>query len=431
MNYQQTLDFLFSRLPMFSKTGASAYKAGLENIEAICEHLGHPQKKYPSVHIAGTNGKGSVSHMLAAVLQTAGYKTGLHTSPHLKDFRERLKVNGEMVSEQFVIDFTEKIIPLIDKINPSFFEISVAMAFAWFAEQQVDIAVIETGMGGRLDSTNILLPELSIITNISKDHMPLLGDTLAAIAAEKAGIIKQGVPVIVGEALPETKPVFAEAAGKRKAPLLIATEQMQVAGWEWLGHRLHVEVAAARQADHTKWVLDLTGIYQTKNLLTVLAACHQLQQQGWHIENKHIYAALQEVKKLTGLHGRWEQVHTHPDVFIDVAHNEAGIAQLLQQVEVTDHHHLHLIIGMVADKEIDAVLSMLPATATYYFTQAYIPRALPADMLKEKAALKGLTGKIYPDVNTAIREAVSAAHEDDLIVVCGSVFLAAEVLLLQ
>ena len=293
MNYQQTLDYLFTRLPMFSRIGAAAYKADLTNTILLCESLGNPQHTFKSIHIAGTNGKGSVSHMLAAILQTAGYKTGLYTSPHLKDFRERIKIGSDPegfkeVSDDFVIDFTQKISPLIEKIEPSFFEITVAMAFDYFAQQHVDIAIIETGLGGRLDSTNIITPELSIITNIGWDHMNLLGDSLEKIAFEKAGIIKEGIPVVIGEVLKETEPVFTKKAIEKNAPLSIAAHKRQVLDWEWKKNELVVEVAEPHHTDHKIYHLDLPGIYQTKNLLTVLEACSQLLQQGWKIDDKII-----------------------------------------------------------------------------------------------------------------------------------------------
>lgn len=427
MTYQQAIDYLFTRLPMFSRIGSAAYKANLDNTIELCASLGDPQTKFKSVHIAGTNGKGSVSHMLAAILQTAGYKTGLYTSPHLKDFRERIRVNGEMIREEFVVDFTKKINPLIEKLEPSFFEITVAMAFHYFAKQEVDIAIIETGLGGRLDSTNVIIPELSVITNIGWDHMNLLGDSLEKIAGEKAGIIKPGVPVIIGETINETLPVFEKIAIEKKAPFSIASKKRQVMEWRWEKHELIVEVAEDHQTDHYVYRLDLPGLYQTKNLLTVLEVCSQLVQKEWHIDEKHIQKALHQVKKLTGLHGRWDIIHEHPLIVLDVAHNEDGIKQILRQIELTDHHELHIVLGMVNDKEIDKVLELLPKTAHYYFTNAQIPRALDAESLRLKAESLGLTGKNYPDVNHALEEAKLKAGKNDLVIVCGSVFLVAEV----
>jgi len=427
MNYKQTIDYLFTRLPLFSRIGAAAYKPNLDNTIRLCESLDNPHTKFKSVHIAGTNGKGSVSHMLAAILQMAGYKTGLYTSPHLKDFRERIRVNGETVGQQFVIDFTEKIHPLIEEIEPSFFEITVAMAFDYFAQEKCDIAIIETGLGGRLDSTNIITPELSIITNIGWDHMNLLGDSLEKIAAEKAGIIKHQVPIIVGEVLKETLPVFEKTAADNSAALTIASQKRHALEWKWEKHELVVEIAEDHKTDHKVYHLDLAGLYQTKNILTVLEACSQLQQQGWDIDDAVIRKALQQVKKTTGLHGRWDVIHEHPLIVLDVGHNEDGIKQILKQIELTDHHELHLILGMVNDKEIDKVLKLLPKSAHYYFTKAQIPRALPAIELHQKAISYELKGKFYADVNIALKEAKVKAHKNDLVIVCGSVFLVAEV----
>ena len=427
MNYQQTVHFLFSRLPLYSRIGAAAYKADLDNTIKLCASLDNPQTKFKSVHVAGTNGKGSVSHMLAAIFQTAGYKTGLYTSPHLKDFRERIKVNGEMISEEFVVDFTKKITPLIDELEPSFFEITVAMAFDYFAQLKCDIAIVETGLGGRLDSTNIIVPEVSVITNIGWDHMNILGDSLEKIATEKAGIIKQGTPVVVGEIIKETQPVFEKIAAEKNAPLVIASQKRQTLGWKWEKHELVVEMAEDQKTDHKVYHLDLPGLYQTKNILTVLEVCRQLQQKGWKLNDTVIHKGLQQTKKLTGLHGRWDIIHEHPLVVLDVAHNEDGIQQILKQVELTDHHHLHIVLGMVNDKEIDKVLQLLPDTATYYFTQANIPRALAAESLRQKAESKGLKGETYSTVNVALKAAKDKAAKNDLTIVCGSVFLVAEV----
>lgn len=427
MTYEQTLDYLFTRLPMYSRIGAAAYKEDLTNIIRLCEFLGNPQQAFKSIHIAGTNGKGSVSHMLASILQEAGYKTGLHTSPHLKDFRERIKINGQLVSPEFVVSFTERIKPVIDEIDPSFFEISVAMAFEYFAQQKTDVAIIETGLGGRLDSTNIITPELSVITNIGWDHMNLLGDTLAKIAGEKAGIIKHNIPVVVGEVIEETIGVFTDTASYRNAPLSIASHKWHAMDWKWKDHELLVEVAEEHRTDRQVYQLDLPGLYQAKNLLTVLEACSVLNSKGWNIANDTIHAALRQVKRTTGLHGRWELVHQRPPVILDVAHNEAGVKQLTEQLELMDHHALHIVLGMVNDKAIDRVLALLPSSATYYFTQAAIPRALDAELLRAQAGAAGLKGKTYPDVNAAIKEALAHAKMNDLILVCGSVFLVAEV----
>lgn len=427
MTYQDTLDYLYNRLPMFSRIGSAAYKKDLTNTRLVCNFLNNPQHAFKSVHIAGTNGKGSTSHMLAAILQTAGYKTGLYTSPHLKDFRERIKVNGEMISQSFVIDFTERIKPLIEEIEPSFFEITVGMAFDYFAQEKVDIAIIETGLGGRLDSTNIIQPEVAVITNIGWDHMNLLGDSLAAIAGEKAGIIKYNTPVVIGEVLPETQPVFEQKATAENAPLVIASHKHFVAEWKYQHHQLQVQLAATGTDIRNSYTLDLPGFYQTKNVITVLETIHQLRQLGWQITEAQVQKALQQVKKLTGLHGRWEVIHQHPAVILDVGHNEDGIKQILAQLELTDHHHLHIVIGLVKDKEVEKVLALLPKEASYYFTRASIPRALPEDQLAAKAATFQLSGLHYPDVNTALHAARQKAGKQDLVLVCGSVFVVGEV----
>lgn len=427
MNYQATIDYLFSRLPLFSRIGAAAYKPDLSNTIELCATLGNPQRQFRSIHIAGTNGKGSVSHMLAAILQTTGYKTGLYTSPHLRDFRERIKVDGEMVSEEFVIGFTERIKPLVESLQPSFFEITVAMAFDYFVKAKVDIAVVETGLGGRLDSTNIITPELSIITNIGWDHMNILGDSLEKIAIEKAGIIKPGIPVVIGETIPQTKGIFIEAAHEKKSALTIASEKRQVADWNWDHYLLVVEIAQEKQTAHTSYQLDLPGIYQAKNLLTVLEACSVLKNQGWKTEEPYIHKALRQVRKMTGLHGRWEIIHSHPLVVMDVAHNADGFRQLVQQVELTDYHELHIVIGMVKDKEVEKLLALLPRHAYYYFTRAQIPRALPEDELAVKATIAGLRGESWSNVNDAVKAAMEKAHRDDMILICGSVFLVGEV----
>ncbi len=427
MDYQQTIDYLFTRLPMFSRIGAAAMREGLTNTIALCRTIGNPHTKFKSVHIAGTNGKGSTSHMLAAIFQIAGYKTGLYTSPHLKDFRERIKVNGEMVSKDFVTGFVEKIKPLIEEISPSFFEITVAMAFEYFAEQEVDIAIIEVGLGGRLDSTNIITPELSIITNISYDHINILGDTLQKIAYEKAGIIKKNVPVVIGEYQTETCKVFEQKAAEENASLSFASKHHFVASWEMDKHELIAEVTSSHTNSKKYYHLDLNGIYQTKNLITVLETIHILKQQGWEITEPHLQKALAHVKKLTGLHGRWEVINENPFIVLDVGHNEDGVRQLSEQIEITDHEELHIVIGMVKDKEIEKILSLLPKHGHYYFTKAQIPRALPEDELLRIALALKLSGNAYPNVNTALQAAMSAAAAKDLIVVCGSVFVVGEV----
>lgn len=411
---------------MFSRIGAAAYKEDIDNTVALCAAIQNPHLQFKSVHIAGTNGKGSVSHMLAAILQTAGYKTGLYTSPHLKDFRERIRINGEMISKDFVVDFTENIQEQISEIEPSFFELTVAMAFDYFAKERVDIAIIETGLGGRLDSTNIITPELSVITNIGMDHMNLLGNTLEKIAFEKAGIIKPCVPVVIGETLTETLPVFQQTAISKSAPLILAAEERTVKNYHWQqeGFSLDIEELSTHQV--STYQLDLGGIYQSKNLLTVLSAVAQLQKKGWMISDRHIYDALQQVKAITGLHGRWEILHRSPLLVADVAHNEDGIRQLVQQVSITPHQQAHIIFGAVKDKDIDSVLRLFPTSAHYYFTKAQIPRAMPEEDLLQRASQHGLKGNAFSTVNTALYAASLKAGKDDLILVCGSVFVVGE-----
>ena len=427
MTYEETLHYLFNRLPMFSRIGAAAYKKDLTNTIQLCELIGNPQHRFKTIHIAGTNGKGSTSHMLAAILQQAGYKTGLYTSPHLRDFRERFRINGAMIEEAFVIDFTKRIQPAIDSVEPSFFEITVAMAFDYFAQNNVDIAVVETGLGGRLDSTNIIHPELSVITNIGWDHMNLLGDSLEKIAFEKAGIIKPGIPVIVGETAAATKEVFEQVAAEKQSPLFFADQLRYVADWKFERHELKVQVTRNGHDERIPYRLDLPGFYQTKNLVTVLEAVHQLQQRGFTLPLETVQEALHLVKPLTGLHGRWDIIHHHPTVVLDVGHNEDGMRQIVSQIELTNHDDLHMVIGMVKDKEIEKVLEQLPKEANYYFTKAQIPRALPEDQLAAQAAAHDLEGHSYADVNTALKAALQKAQKNDLIVVCGSVFVVGEV----
>lgn len=414
---------------MFSHQGSAAFRKDLVNIRILCERLGHPEKKFRSIHVGGTNGKGSVSHMLAAIFQTAGFKTGLYTSPHLYDFRERIKLNGKEVDETFVVRFVERVQPIIAEINPSFFELTVAMAFECFAQEQVDIAIIEVGLGGRLDSTNILQPELSIITNIGWDHMNLLGNTLNAIASEKAGIIKESTPVIVGEQLPETREVFERFADLHHAPIYFADECFHTKNYDLHNDLLHVTLKPADSRQPFDLALDLPGIYQTKNIRTVLTAIDvwNTTHPQEKIEHGALLAALQQTRQLTGLHGRWEVIHHQPRIILEVAHNSDGIRQMLTHLSQLKFRKLHIVIGMVKDKDITNVLSLLPTYAQYYFTQAHLPRALDADSLREEGLARGLKGNAYADVNIAISEAKAAANNDDLIVVCGSIFLVAEV----
>ncbi len=435
MAYEETIDYLYSRLPMFSRIGAAAIKNDLTNTIAICDFLGKPQDKFKTIHIAGTNGKGSTSHMLASIFQEAGYKTGLYTSPHLYDFRERIKVNGEMCTKEFVTTFTNRMKDLIEQIEPSFFEITVGMAFEYFAQEKCDIAIIETGLGGRLDSTNVIQPELSIITNIGWDHMALLGNTLPAIASEKAGIIKRETPVVISEVIEETKLVFEQKAKLENAPIYFAEEFLTFKSFQhnWATslfefHQPLIHFLDAPLFQKTFTVnCDLPGKYQLKNLKGVLVAAQLLSSMGWKINGKQVNKALLNVKKNTGLMGRWECIQESPKIILDVAHNEHGIKALLDQLAIMHFNELHIITGMVKDKDVEAVLKLLPKKAKYYYTQSHIPRALSCAELSDKGNSLGLEGGCYDNVNLAIDQANKNANPQDLILVIGSVFLVAEV----
>lgn len=428
MNYLETIDYLYTRLPMFHKTGKDAYKDNLSNILSLCRELGNPQKKFKSIHVAGTNGKGSASHMLAAIFQSAGYKTGLYTSPHLKDFRERIKIDGVMCNETFVIDFTEKLQARIEGISPSFFEVTVAMAFSYFAQNNVDIAIIETGLGGRLDSTNIINPELALITNVSYDHINILGNTLPQIAFEKAGIIKPGTSVVVGEKQPETQQVFEKEAASKNAALTFATDIYEITTLHQSLHSLQVDVCNLQTKETTGFLLDLNGRYQAMNLLNVLTCVHILRKTNWDISDEALLHGLANTKKITGLRGRWDVLQRHPLVIADVAHNEDGMKQLLHNLEHTTYARLHIVIGFVSDKDISKMLSMLPISARYYFTNAHLPRALPAKELLALAELRGLLGNAFDSVKDALQTAKNNAGDKDMILICGSVFVVADAL---
>lgn len=439
-SYEETLDFLYKQLPMFSRIGAAAYKDNLHNTEALCSAFNHPERRVKTVHVAGTNGKGSTSHMLAAIFHQAGYKTGLYTSPHLKDFRERIKIsssnnNGEpgpmeMIPKDFVVEFTARAEPFIEVLQPSFFELTVVMAFEFFASQNVDIAIIETGLGGRLDSTNVIVPELSIITNVSLDHTNLLGKTLPEIAKEKAGIIKQGIPVLIGQKEEETTIVFETTANAAHANILWAEERTLLVDYQQSIHCLQSTWRRLGVADTFTIVLDLPGLYQLKNVANVITATEVLNQKGFKLSDENIIAALEQVKYLTGLHGRWEVLQENPAVILDVGHNEDGVKRIVEQLtqfSETTEKTIHIIIGMVKDKAVAEVLQLFPKSYQFYFTEANIPRALPATELQEMAFSIGITGKVYVDVNEALEVAKSVAKEEDIIVVCGSVFLVGEV----
>jgi dihydrofolate synthase/folylpolyglutamate synthase len=435
MSYQASIDYLYSRLPLFSRIGAAAIKNDLYNTLEICKFLDNPQDKIKTIHVAGTNGKGSTSHMLAAIFQAAGYKTGLYTSPHLYDFRERIKVNGEMCTQEFVIDFTNKIKPVIEKIEPSFFEITVGMAFDYFAQEKCAIAIIETGLGGRLDSTNVITPLLSIITNIGWDHMNLLGNTLEQIAAEKAGIIKQNVPVVISERIEATTKVFENKAQAVHAPIYFSENFLTATHFENNWDSAHFSfnqplfhlLKAPLFPESFTIACDLPGKYQAKNLKGVIVAAQLLADMGWNINAENMRSALTQVKKTTGLMGRWECLQSSPHLVLDVAHNEHGITAMLDQLATMHYDHLHIVTGMVKDKDVEAVLKLLPTKANYYYTQSNIPRALASTELAEKGNALGLKGKCYVDVNNAIQVAKQNAFPTDLILVIGSVYLVAEV----
>ncbi len=428
MTYQQTLDFLYSKLPMFTRVGAVAIKKDLHNTFAMCAALGDPQDKFKSIHIAGTNGKGSTSHMLAAILQQAGYKTGLYTSPHLKDFRERIRIDGKMIPKSFVTNFVKTQSKLIQEIEPSFFEVTVAMAFDYFAKEQVDIAIIEVGLGGRLDSTNIITPELSVITNISLDHTNLLGNTLPEIAFEKAGIIKKNIPVVIGERQPETQEVFINKATSLQAPITFASDLLQITNPHHKASSLLINIIKDDHILYKDLALDLTGTYQLKNILTVVQTVIQLKEKGYNIINQAIYSALNNVKKLTGLQGRWQTLSKNPLVICDTGHNKAGLLEVLENIRKTPYEKLHFVIGMVKDKDIDGVLNILPKDSTYYFCQPELERALPAIELRELAYKNKLIGEVYSSVNEALTAAKIAANPNDLIFVGGSTFVVAEII---
>ena len=428
MNYQQTIDYLFSQLPMFQRVGSAAYKADLDNTLAICKLLGNPENKFKSIHVAGTNGKGSTSHMLASVLQSAGLKVGLYTSPHLKDFRERIKINGKMIPENVVVDFVGTYKIDFEKIQPSFFEMTVGLAFDYFAKEKVDIAVIEVGLGGRLDSTNVITPEVSVITNISYDHTNLLGNTLEKIASEKAGIIKPKIPVVIGERQKGIDSVFIGIATKNSSEVSFANEVFDVEpespqnGW--------TQIYSVRDKSgivFERLECELLGSYQKKNIATVLCALHEMNRGGFFITKENIQEGIQKVVTQTGLLGRWQILSEKPLAIADTGHNEAGIEEVLKQIRITPHHQLHFVLGMVNDKDISKILSMLPKDAVYYFCKANIPRALAASDLAEHALAFDLNGKVYACVHDAFIAAKENASEKDLVFVGGSTFTVAEV----
>lgn len=423
MNYQETLQWLFTQLPMYQREGKAAYKANLDNTLALDAHLGHPHQQFKTIHIAGTNGKGSVSHLIASILQEAGYKTGLYTSPHLKDFRERIRINGKMISEQTVVEFVAQNKNLFSKLKPSFFEMTVAMAFDYFARQQVDVAVVEVGLGGRLDSTNIISPLVSVITNISPDHVALLGDTLPQIATEKAGIIKPHIPVVVGTRDEAYDYVFIETAKKQEAPISFVSDSYHCQ----LNSDANFDITTH---DGESWInlsSQLKGFYQCQNIPTAIETVRQLIAQGLTITTTNIHNGIAKVIDNTHLLGRWQILNQHPLTICDTGHNIAGITQVVQQINACKFNRLHFVIGMVNDKDISGVLQLLPKDATYYFCKASIPRAMPEKELAVKANEIGLQGNSYPTVTLAYQAAQQNALPNDLIFIGGSTFTVAEV----
>lgn len=408
MDYQNTLTYLYNSVPMFQQVGGSAYKEGLENTLTLDEHFAHPHRSFRTIHVAGTNGKGSCSHTLAAILQEAGYRVGLYTSPHLVDFRERIRINGKPVSEEYVIRFVEEERSFFEPLHPSFFELTTAMAFRYFAEEKVDVAVVEVGLGGRLDCTNIIRPDLCIITNISLDHTQYLGSTLAQIAGEKAGIIKSGIPVVIGETTPETKPVFLQKAQEVGAPIYFAEEN--------------------DREDYPGVEFELKGLYQTKNRRTILTALPLLKEAGYRLDEQSVRSGFAHVVELTGLMGRWQKLQESPTLICDTGHNVGGIACIVEQLRQQSYRQLHIVIGMVNDKDVRGVLALLPKEAVYYFTKASVKRALPEEELQVLAAAAGLEGNTYPDVPAAVRAAQEKSLPEDFIFVGGSSFIVADLL---
>ncbi len=426
MNYADTLTYIYNRMPLFQMVGKSAYKEGLESMQAFDNRLGNPHRSFKCIHVGGTNGKGSTSHTLASILQSAGYKVGLFTSPHLKDFRERIRVNGEVVPEQFVIDFVERHKAFFDIIYPSFFEVNVAMAFDYFRQEKVDYAVVEVGLGGRLDSTNIITPILSVITNISLDHTNILGNTLLEIAKEKAGIIKENTPIVIGEAEGEIKTLFQTTAEKKHASIFFAEDNKA----EWTHNRTDKDGMPLQGFSIDSDVIEtpLMGNYQAKNMATVKCAVERLRQIGVDISKKAEWEGFQKTISQTHLLGRWQIIGKNPTIVCDTGHNVGGIEYIVKQLEATPHKALHIVFGMVGDKDVSHVLDLLPKKAHYYFTHANIHRALDEKKLCEMGRERNLQGNSYPTVREALEEAKRNAEEEDLIYIGGSTYVVAEII---
>ena len=433
MDYKETCNYLFTQTPMFEKQGVGGYKEGLENTLALDEHFGHPHKNFRSIHIAGTNGKGSCAHTIAAILQQCGYRVGLYTSPHLVDFRERIRINGQPIPENYVVNFVEKEREFFESLNPTFFELTTALAFQYFREMQIDIAVIEVGLGGRLDCTNIITPILSVITNISLDHTQLLGNSLEQIAMEKAGIIKNGVPVVIGEALPETRPIFEAIAEENKAPIIFAEDQPEV---------LHAELQSMNMLYSTrsygKITGELCGLYQEKNANTILWAIRELEDAGYMYrftnnsksltKGREVKAGFKNVCEITGLKGRWQAVSKNPTIVCDTGHNTAGWQYLSQQLSQVKCKNMYIVFGVVEDKDVDGIMALLPKSATYFFTKANNQRAVSEHVLHMMGQQLGLTGNTYPSVVEAYQAAKSKAESDDFVFIGGSSYVVAEFL---
>jgi dihydrofolate synthase / folylpolyglutamate synthase len=430
MTYAETLDYLFNALPMFQRVGASAYKADLTNTISLCEHLGNPQETFKTIHVAGTNGKGSTSHALASVFQAAGYKTGLYTSPHLKSFTERIRIDGKEITEEDVVEFVANNRAFLDQLQPSFFEMTVGMAFWYFAKESVDIAVIEVGMGGRLDSTNVIHPELCVITTIGYDHTQFLGNTLPLIAGEKAGIIKEGVPVVISQTQKETQAVFSQQAAAKQAAIVFADQLWEVTKLPEsedpsIQESANFKVRSSDGEFNLKF--GLNGDYQRFNLPGILETVKQLRNQGWNLSDTALQVGLESISEQTGLKGRWQLLQLNPIILADTGHNEAGIGEVVNQLKKYSYSKLWMVIGMVNDKDISKVLDLLPKEATYIFCQASIPRAMDAHELARKGNEKGLIGQVIPTVTEALEFARKNASPDDLIFVGGSTFIVAEI----
>jgi dihydrofolate synthase / folylpolyglutamate synthase len=430
MTYKETIDYLYAQLPMFHREGKTAYRADLVNILKLTEALSNPQTRFNSIHVAGTNGKGSVCHMLASVLQESGFKTGLFTSPHLVDFRERIRVNGKMVSEEYVVSFVNKNKHLLKTIKPSFFEMTAAMAFEYFANEGVNIAVLETGLGGRLDATNIVNPLLSVITNISLDHTDILGNTLEAIAAEKAGIIKQGIPVIIGESVPETRQVFLKKAEENNSKIVFAEENYSVENVSVsYPDKQIIRIKKTESHETVQYRLDLLGNYQAKNLVTLLSAASELKNKGIEIKDSSLFSGLEKTASNTGLLGRWQILGNNPLIIADTGHNEEGLKAAIKQLKKIPCKKLLVVFGMVKDKDARKALAVLPKNAVYFFTKASIPRALDELTLLKEGKMMYLSGKSFPTVKEAFFAARNEAKNDDCIYIGGSTFVVGEALL--